>query len=381
MPRVRILSHYFVGRFLGLFAMVLAVAFLLLATIELVLNLDDVSAFDAARSHSSDALSGSAWLELLANTLRYLGLRLTSYYLRDILPIASFIAVFLVFAIAGRGMERVAIEAGGIRPLRIVLPVLFAALILSLGTAILHETVILRAEQIWSGESRDRKDPIDFGRDAFWLHRGATITNVAHADAETRTLHDVEIFERSAAGRVQRVVRADRVRITNDGLWQLENARVWLFDPEDERADPSFESVARLVLDLDALRGDVMLGADPGLLPLRDLAGYLARRADAPASIVRRARARFHERLSSPWLVFVFALGAMPFALRIDGRDRITGPAVAAVVALGLYFLADSAARTLAQQDLAPVAVTPWIVMGLTCAAAALATRHSLRSR
>ena len=146
MPCVRILSHYFVGRFLGLFAMVLAVAFLLLATIELVLNLDDVSAFDAARSAQSDTLSGSAALALLVNTFRYLGLRLTSYYLRDILPIASFIAVFLVFAIAGRGMERVAIEAGGIRPLRIVLPVLAAALILSLGTAILHETVILRAE-------------------------------------------------------------------------------------------------------------------------------------------------------------------------------------------------------------------------------------------
>ncbi len=378
MPRVRILSHYFVGRFLGLFAMVLAVAFLLLATIELVLNLDDVSAFDAARSAQSEALSSSA---LLANTLRYLGLRLTSYYLRDILPIASFIAVFLVFAIAGRGMERVAIEAGGIRPLRIVLPVLAAALILSLGTAILHETVILRAEQIWSGESHHRKDPIDFGRDAFWVHKGATITNVAHADPETRTLHDVEIFERNAAGVVQRVVRADRVRIADDGLWQIENARVWRFDPEDDRAAPSFESTARLVLDLDSLRGDMMLGADPGLLPLRDLAGYLARSGSEPSSVSRRARARFHERLSSPWLVFVFALGAMPFALRIDGRDRIAGPAVAAVVALGLYFLAESAGRTLAQQDLVPVAATPWAVMGLACLAAGIATRRSLRSR
>ena len=387
MPCVRILSHYFVGRFLGLFAMVLAVAFLLLATVELVLNLDDVSAFDAARSAQAEALSdsssdaGLATLVLLANTLRYLGLRLTSYYLRDILPIASFIAVFLVFAIAGRSMERVAIEAGGIRPLRIVLPVLAAALILSLGTAILHETVILRAEQIWSGENRQRKDPIDFGRDAFWVHQGATITNVAHADPLTRSLHDVEIFERNAAGVVTRVVRADRVRIADDGHWHIEDARVWRFDPEDDRAAPTFENTASLVLDLESLRGDMMLGADPGLLPLRDLAGYLARSDAEPSSIGRRARARFHERLSSPWLVFVFALGAMPFALRIDGRDRIAGPAVAAVVALGLYFLAESAGRTLARQELVPVAVVPWTVMGLSCLAAGIATRRSLRSR
>ena len=71
------------SRFLGLFATVLAAAFLVLATIELVLNLDDMSTF--VRSDAgSDAAGG------VVDTLRYLGLRLTSYYLADVIPIASF---------------------------------------------------------------------------------------------------------------------------------------------------------------------------------------------------------------------------------------------------------------------------------------------------
>jgi len=382
---VRILSHYFIGRFLGLFSMVLAVAFLVLATVELVLNLDDVSAFDAARDtlptpppdgSNSFAIPGIA---PFSNTLRYLGLRLTSYYLADVLPIASFIAVFIAFAIAGRAMELLAIEAGGVRPIRIVVPVLATALILSLAASVLHETVILRANQIWSGASHDRTDQIDFGRGAFWYHKGPTITNVAHADPETRTLYDVEIFERSATGAVIRVLRADRVQIADDGLWHIEKAHIWTFDPEDVGAAPTLEESVSIALDLDSLRGDLLLGADPGLLPLQELGRYLDSNPQETSSVIRRARGRYHERLSSPWLVFVFAWLAMPFALRIDERGRVAGPAAAAVLALGLYFLVESAGRTLAQEALIPVGVTPWLTMALFSLAAAVGVARRVR--
>lgn len=383
---VRILSRYFIGRFLGLFAMVLAVAFLVLATIELVLNLDDVSDFDSARRSlpESGTLGGSILSDIpgwapLANTLSYLGLRLTSYYLADVLPIASFIAVFIAFAIAGRSMELLAIEAGGIRPTRIVVPVLAAALILSLATALLHETVILRADRIWSGESHNRRGEIDFGRDAFWYHKGRTITNVAHADSETRTLHQVEIFERSPTGGISRVVRADRVQITEDGLWQIEDAYIWRFDPDDIRAAPSLEKSASIVLDLDSLQGDLLLRADPGLLPLPALARYLDGNPEASSSVIRRAQGRYHERLSRPWLVFVFAWLAMPFALRIDERGHFAGPAAGAVVALGLYFLVENAGRTLAQEALIPVGITPWLTMALFSLAAAVGVARQIR--
>lgn len=373
MGSVRILSHYFATRFLGLFVMVLAAALMVLAMLELVLNLDDVSGW--GRTADAPAPGG---LAAFAAGASYLGLRLTSYYLADILPIASFIAVFVVFALSGRAMELVATAAGGIPPVRIVLPVLSVALILSLASVLLHETLILRADQVWSRAEGDVPiaAEIDFARRAFWVQKGPLITNVGYADPETRTLHDVEIFERSPLGAVVRVIRTDEVAIEASGAWRIDEGTVWRFDPIDVTADPQVERDMPLLLDHEALQADLLLSADPALLPLRDLAEYLDRSPRATPSSLRRVERRLHERLSSPWLVLVFAWLAVPFALRVDGRGRIAPPAIAAVVTLSLFFVVQSTGETLAQRELIPVGVTPWATIALFSVGAALALRR-----
>ena len=369
---MRILSHYFATRFLGLFVMVLAAALMVLATIELVLNLEDASGWGGPAGGASPG-----GLEALAAAARYLGLRLTSYYLADVLPIASFIAVFTLFALSGRAMELVAIQAGGVRTARILLPVLGTALILSLASAVLHETLILRADQIWSRAEGGApiEAEIDFARRAFWVQKGPLITNVGHADPETRTLHDVEIFERSHLGAVVRVIRTERVAIEDSGVWRIDEGTVWRFDPIDFSADPEVERGVPLLLDHEALQADLLLSADPSLLPLADVRSYLGNAPRATPSSLRRVVRRLHERISSPWLVLVFAWLAVPFALRVDARGRIAAPAVGAVVTLSLFYVTQSAGQTLAQRELIPVGVTPWLTIALFSLGAAIAMR------
>ena len=366
---MRILSHYFVARFVGLFATVLFVALILIGAIELVLNLDDVSSFDSA-GPASDLASG--WDIAV---LHYLWVRLAYYYLPDLFPIASFIAVFITLAWAGRVMELVAIQAAGIRLSRIVAPILAAALILSVASAILHETVILRAHQISNARSRSVADEIDCGRQAFWYHKGRTITNVSKADAATRTLYGVEVFERGQDGTVVRVVRAERVRIAEDGIWQIENARIWNFDPDAPDAPPELVENVSMALDLGALRGDALLAAEPSLLPLRSLALYLDARPEESSATHRRLTNRYHERLSQPWLVLLFAFLALPFGLRVDQTGRVVRRALEATVVLGLFFLLRNAGVALAQQELFPVGLTPWASIGLFAAASGVALR------
>ncbi len=385
--RVRILSHYFVARFLGLFSTVLLAALLLLATVELVLHLDDLSHFGSSAAPSLEASTPSDLPALadaptpdsiggIASAFRYLWVRLASYYLADLIPIASFLAVFITFAWAGRSMELVAIQAGGIRLRRVVFPVLVTTVILSLATALLHETVILRAHQIWAGETRGRQDLPEFGREAFWYHKGRTITNIAFADPETRMLHGVEIFERGPDGNIVRVVRVEDVEIGDDGVWHLRDAYIWHFDPQRATASPSLEENVSMDLDLDSLGGDVLLRADPGILSLNGLREHLASRSGQPSSSLRRLRERFHERLASPWLVFGFGCFALPFALRVDERGRLGRPAAAAVAMLGGFFLVQSAGTTLARQEVLPVGFTPWMMLAIVILGAALALRR-----
>ena len=295
----------------------------------------------------------------------------------DLFPIASFVAAFIAFAWAGRAMELVATQAGGIRTFRLVLPVLVTALILSFAAAILHETVILRANQIWHHRVGNAGEAIDFGREAFWYHNGRVITNITKADAATRTLHGVEIFERNSAGEIARVVRADRVRIGADGRWHIEAAEIWSFDPADVNAPPDFESGGRMVLDLDSLRGSALLGAEPTLLPLASLARYLkAQPADSSRSY-RRLANLYHERLSQPWLVLLFAFMALPFGLRVDATGRIIPPAVAAACVVGLFFFLRSAGVALSQQEILPVGLSQWYSIGVFAVLAAIALRRT----
>ncbi|MCR9096858.1 MAG: LptF/LptG family permease [bacterium] len=372
---MRILSRYFATRFLGLFVMVLAASLLVLATLELVLNLEDVTGWGGSAGEAPrDGLSA---LSTLSDAARALALRLTSYYLADVLPIASFIAVFTLFALSGRAMELVAIQAGGVRPARIILPVLTTALILSLASVVLHETLILRADRVWSRAESDVpiEAEIDFAQRAFWVQKGPLITNVGYADPETRTLHDVEIFERSQLGAVLRVIRTAKVAIEPSGAWRIDRGTIWRFDPIDFTADPEVDRDVPLLLDHEALQADLLVAADPALLPLQDLAAYLEDAPRATSSSLRRVERRLHERLANPWLVLVFAWLAMPFAMRVDSRGRIATPAVGAALTLSLFYVVQSAGQTLAQRELIPVGLTPWLTIALLSVGAALALR------
>jgi lipopolysaccharide export LptBFGC system permease protein LptF len=378
MRAVRILSHYFVVRFLGLFATALVAAFVILATVELVLNFEDLSSLESfgAAAKPDAASPAQPPTTLFLSVAHALWIRLTSYYLADVIPIASFLAVFVTFSWAGRRMELVAIAAGGIRLSRIILPVIVTSIILSLATAVLHETLILQNQQISANQQAVNHRQPDFGRKAFWHHMGRTITNIAFADAESRTLHDVEIFERGPTGTIIRVIRTKLVQITEKGAWLIEDATVWTFDPASPTAQPKLETLVSLELELDAISGDALLRANPATLPLADLRLYLAANPSANPATLRRLHASYQSRIASPMLVFVFAWLALPFALRIDERGRFGGPAAAAIATLGAFFLLQSAGSTLALRDLAPPGLTPWLPMTVVILGSSIALRR-----
>jgi lipopolysaccharide export LptBFGC system permease protein LptF len=174
-----------------------------------------------------------------------------------------------------------------------------------------------------------------------------------------------------------RVIRTDRVRIDSDGIWEIEDATIWSFDPADPERPPRLQERVSMTLDLETLGGDALLGADPGLLPLPILARYLEHTPrEETSSNLRRLTRRYHERLSSPWLVLVFAWLALPFALRVGPAGGIARPAAEGIALLGAFFVLRSAGETLAQEELFPTGVTPWLVLGLFSLGAAWLLRR-----
>ena len=232
-PPVRILSRRFLASYLGLFIVVLIGSLLLVAIVEMLVHFDEIV--------DGPPEAGGA--------IRALCIRVPTLYLRALIPLASFCAAFLCISLPARGREITAIQSGGIAPQRIALPVLGAALLLSIAALIIDETYLLGATRELN-RLESPGDPISYRQGSFWYHRGNLVYNVQDADRETRTLHGVRVFQLNARGRLLRSIRADEVRIARDGDWHFLRATLRSFDPADPDTSPLVERFEETVLDL-----------------------------------------------------------------------------------------------------------------------------------
>jgi lipopolysaccharide export system permease protein len=342
---VRILSRYFVARFLTLFAATLFASTLAVAIVELLLNFDDMLKVQ----------------EGAAGVLTYLLLRIPSYYLRDLIPVASFTAAFLALGLSARNFEIIAMRAGGVSPHRAVAPLLGTAALLAVASFAVHELWILPATRAWKVQVQGDAQ-LDYGRGSFWYHRGRTIYNIASADPATRTLRGVDLFERDGDGRLLRSIHAERVRVEGQHRWRLENAVIRSFDPARVEAAPRVERLPETVMEIQGADEEALLEADAGLLSLGRLREYLELRAgeDEP---VQRLMTRLHARLAEPWSALLLALLAAPVALRVEQRRSLGQPALLGIASVSGYFLVRSVANTLASEGVLPAAAAPWCVL------------------
>jgi lipopolysaccharide export system permease protein len=338
-----VLSRHFLARFVVTFAAVLSVLVLAVGVVELLGDFEDVVG-------SSDGFGGA---------LLYVALRIPSQWLPLLVPFAAFAAAFVALGAAARSLEFVAIKAGGVSPLRVLVPVMLAGAVVSgLGLAA-NETLGVRAHEAGRRLARGG-DPVEFRRGSFWYHKGRYVYNVRDADPQARQLRDVAIFELDRRGRLVRSIQAARARIDAEGRWQLDDAVIRRFEPGVPEAPVSLERLARTEL---VLAGELAL-LDAGVqgLSLADLREYRNERPpDDPEAV--RAQALFHDRLSEPFSAFVFVLLAIPLGLRVERTRSLAVPALQGVGALFGFSTMREYGGALAAQGVLSPAATPWLIL------------------
>lgn len=332
---MRILSRSFLASYLGLFGAILGGGLLALSVIEWMLHLDDIRA-------AGGGLSGAA---------RWLAIRIPSYYLRDLLPLASFGAAFLCLGLPARRCELTAIQAGGIPPLRVALPVLSAALGLSVAALLASETWGLSATQARSRPD-SLQDDLSLLRGPVWYHRGDRIYNVGSGNPEQHSLRDLELYTLQAGGRLASWLMAASARRDEAARWRLREVTVVDF----AGAVPRAERRAQAVLDPAAGPGPPEAEA----LPLPALRDWLEDpdRAAGPAAV--RARAVLHARLADPLGVALFALLALPLGLSVSRTRSLAAPLLRGAVVLGAFYSLRALGSLLALAGLAWAAAAPW---------------------
>ena len=346
LPRVTTLWRYISVRFLRSFLGSVAILALVVLVVDMLLNLEDIL-------DTKDTLWGAIQILLT---------RTASLYLPYLLPFATFTGAFLSLGLAARSREVLAMKAGGISPLRAVLPVFLWSVAISLAALILNETVTVPASSSLNEQLGRRTGEIYLRSGTIWYHTGRFVYNIRSPDSKNDAVRDIRIFERDEAGRLVRLIQAERARRKAPSIWEFRNATVRSFDPANPEAPPSVERSPRITLELAEERSPRLLEANLATLPAWTLARHvIAVRTsgdEAPG-----AEALLSERLTIPFLVILFALLAIPLSLRVEQTQSVAIPAVQAVLVLLLFLTAREYVPRFASGGSVAASFAPWFVL------------------
>jgi lipopolysaccharide export LptBFGC system permease protein LptF len=203
---------------------------------------------------------------------------------------------------------------------------------------VLNETVAVPASSSLNERLGVRAGEIYLRSGTIWYHTGRFIYNIRSPDAEQQTVRDIQVFERDEAGRLVRLIRASHARREAPGVWQFRDATVRTFDPADSQSAPSIERSAEVTLQLAEDRSPRLLRAELATLPLQTLARHVMS-VRASGDRAPAAEALLSDRLSTPLLVILFALLAVPLSLRVEQTRSIAIPAVEAALLLFLFLI------------------------------------------
>ena len=344
---MRILSRHVLFRFLTWFVLCFALLLGVAAAADLLIE------FERVRDVEGGGL----------NSVIYLLMRLPAMHFQYLIPIAAFAAALFTLGTASLGLEVIAAKSGGISPHSLAAPVLAGALGLAGLTALVNDTLVVRATRFIQYPAGGGNTPeIVFRSGSFWYHTGRTIYNIRRADPSRKALHGVSVYERDDADRLVRSIHARKATIEGSDAWRFHDATIRRFDPGRPADMPEFERLEEIVLEVADDPELEVLEADPSVLSLADLASYIAARQDEGEEPVA-FRAIFHQRLAAPLTVLLFALLAIPPALRAEQTRTLATPALQGVALLVVFWFADAIAKMLASNGVAGTELASWWIL------------------
>lgn len=344
-----ILWRYLTTRFLAAFAASVAILALVVLIVDMLLNLDEI--FEAQ--------------ETFFGAIRFLLIRDAALYLPYLIPVATFTGAFFAVGNAARHHEMVAIKAGGVSPLRALAPVVLASVGIAALALLLSETITVRSVgMLDSMRGRDGGGQISLRSGTIWYHTGHVIYNVRNPDADGEGVEGIHVYERDEEGRLLRRVHAAYAERLGPNRWRFEDATVRVFDPANPLRPPRIDRAEEIELALSSDRSPRLLQEELSSLPLWELSEYVGAVLEDGGD-PGRARSELHTRLTGPLLAVLFAVLALPLALRVELTRNLALPALQGVGVLFVFLLAREYGLSFSRHGALSAALVPWAVLAV----------------
>jgi lipopolysaccharide export system permease protein len=295
------------------------------------------------------------------------------YLVTQVVPVAVMLATLISLGGLARGSELTAMGAGGVSRMRVALPILAAALAISLGLLLVSETVVpaasARARYIQKVQIEKRN--VDW--DEPWRDHmaknlpGGRQMYTTTFDAQGGTLGPLIVMGYNGDGQPQSRLDAAGAHWQADDRWLLGKGVERVFDAKGrEKSIHFFDSKAE---DLGANPDDFMVDLDRRVEDLMQLSiaelKSVADRLRETGADDRQERVCMQVRLSYPFSCLILALlgVGLPY-LFPSGKRALTGAAVGLVVSLScgmLYLVFIQVGVSLGTSSALPIVLSAWL--------------------
>lgn len=291
------------------------------------------------------------------NYYKYLSLQL--FY--DIAPIVVLVTTLMTFSLLGRQNEITAAKALGVSLYRLALPVLMAALLVTLFCAYL-ETEVLPASNEKVAQLKDRIRGNETVRtyrraDRQWLFgQGRYIYNYLHYDPKQQALQRLQVFDFDANHRLSRRLTTEAAQYIGDA-WVFSNGWSRSFDGVEVTDYQRFEvpKIVRYPETPDYFESEIR---PPEQMRYAELKRYI-RELRESGQPVPELQVELHNKIAFPVVSFIMALVGLPFAFRLGRQGALYG--IGLSVVLGIIFIGIFAFfTTMGEAGALPPAIAVW---------------------
>ena len=276
-------------------------------------------------------------------------------------PMATLLATLLVFGRLSGNSEIVALKAGGVSFIRLVIPLLIAAFLISGLNVLIADTLVPRSNEFysqltWDIENQEsfpttqkhlRMTPIDSSTD-----RIDYIFYAYKFDGADMTMEEVS-FQDYERGRLAQVIEAERAEWTNQ-QWKFLDGKI--YDLQDGELVPTMNFQEYAVKRLDRTPTQVRRSQqDEDEMTLSELWEWITLR-ESEGRDVTELKVDFHHRFSIPFASFIFALIGAPLGLQPNRSSTSIGLGLSIVI-IFIYYSVMTIGSTLGQSG----ALAPWL--------------------
>ena len=303
---MRILERYVLIEYLRTFA--LALAFFIALVIIVRLLDKDIKRFDEDMSYLT-----AVQIVLFRAPRRII----------EVVPLASFLAIFFVFGRKVQNNELAAMQTAGISVYRLLIPILASMFLVCIGFGIFYNLIASpayhRATQL------EKKVRLRRSRNVVFKGQNNRLFYIQNLDMENETIDRMTIYELDQNNKVTRQIFADSVT-WSPNQWHLSKGYVRHFAGASET---TFEPFVNKQIDR-AEEPERFAGSNKRLpaMKIGELRQQIEYKQTA-GQVSRREEVKLHHKIAYPFAAFVVILIGAPISIRFGSAGFFAGLLVA----------------------------------------------------